>query len=224
MAGRGRRRLRRPARRPFAAPAHRHTLTSITRSSQCRCAYDLAVARSTGCRNSTIARRSTPTRPRGVSAAAPPSTPPCRRPRRSPRGCATARCSTAQQELQSRLDALHEAGGDPIFSERISTRIKVRPEFVTAMDFARAIKKAVPHQRVIFTVHEMKRLGRGAAELQLSEQIIGCLLAMAVDAMCGMVTQVRPPRRDEMNAYYRAVPLCDPDKLQPNRHTGDANA
>ncbi|WP_319135468.1 recombinase family protein [Streptomyces europaeiscabiei] len=27
------------------------------------------------------------------------------------------------------------------------------------------IKKAVPHQRVIFTVHEMKRLGRGAAEL-----------------------------------------------------------
>lgn len=33
------------------------------------------------------------------------------------------------------------------------------------MEFARTIKKAVPHQRVIFTVHEMKRLGRGAAEL-----------------------------------------------------------
>ncbi|MGA5810962.1 resolvase [Streptomyces cellulosae] len=32
------------------------------------------------------------------------------------------------------------------------------------MDFARTIKKAVPHQQVIFTVHEMKRLGRGAAE------------------------------------------------------------
>jgi hypothetical protein len=29
------------------------------------------------------------------------------------------------------------------------------PEFVKAMDFARTIKKAVPHQRVIFTVHEM---------------------------------------------------------------------
>ncbi|WP_244318720.1 recombinase family protein [Streptomyces brevispora] len=76
-----------------------------------------------------------------------------------------ARCSTAQQELQSQLDALQEAGCDPVFSEKISTRIKVRPEFVKAMDFARAIKKAVPHQRVIFTVHEMKRLGRGAAEL-----------------------------------------------------------
>ncbi|QCX82740.1 hypothetical protein C9F11_45930 (plasmid) [Streptomyces sp. YIM 121038] len=33
------------------------------------------------------------------------------------------------------------------------------------MDFARTIKKAVPHQRVIFTAYEMKRLGRGAAEL-----------------------------------------------------------
>jgi hypothetical protein len=59
---------------------------------------------------------------------------------------------------------------------------------------------------------------------QLSEQIIGCLLAMVVDAMSGMVTQVRPPRRDEMNAYYRALPLCDPGNLQPNRHAGDANA
>jgi hypothetical protein len=41
----------------------------------------------------------------------------------------------------------------------------VRPELTKAIDFARTIKKAVPHQRVIFTVHEMKRLGRGAAEL-----------------------------------------------------------
>ncbi|MGA5134397.1 recombinase family protein [Streptomyces olivoreticuli] len=76
-----------------------------------------------------------------------------------------ARCSTAQQELQSQLDALEEAGCEPIFSEKISTRIKVRPEFTKAMDYARTIKQAVPHQRVILTVHEMKRLGRGAAEL-----------------------------------------------------------
>lgn len=64
-----------------------------------------------------------------------------------------ARCSTAQQKLQSQLGALQEAGCDPVFSEEISTRVKVRPEFVKAMDFARTIKKAVPHQRVIFTVH-----------------------------------------------------------------------
>jgi DNA invertase Pin-like site-specific DNA recombinase len=76
-----------------------------------------------------------------------------------------ARCSTAQQELQSQLDALEAAGCEPIFSEKISTRVKVRPEFAKAMEYARTIKTAVPHQRVIFTVHEMKRLGRGAAEL-----------------------------------------------------------
>ncbi|MGV9386454.1 recombinase family protein [Nonomuraea sp. NPDC003707] len=83
-----------------------------------------------------------------------------------------ARCSTAQQELQSQLDALHQAGCEPIFSEKISTRVKVRPEFTKAMDFARTIKTAVPHQRVIVTVHEMKRLGRGAAELPtIAEQL-----------------------------------------------------
>ncbi|MFD4607392.1 recombinase family protein [Streptomyces sp. NPDC058440] len=76
-----------------------------------------------------------------------------------------ARCRTAQQELQGQLDALAEVGCGPVFSEKISTRVKVRPDFVKAMDFARTIKKAVPRQRVIFTVPEMKRLGRGAAEL-----------------------------------------------------------
>jgi len=56
---------------------------------------------------------------------------------------------------------------------------------------------------------------------QLSEQIIGCLLALGVDAMSGMVTQVRRPRRDEVQA---SVLLCDPGSLRPNRHSGDANA
>ncbi|WP_234375358.1 recombinase family protein [Streptomyces sp. CB01373] len=57
-----------------------------------------------------------------------------------------ARSSTAQQELQSRLGALQEAGCGPVFSEKISTRVKARPEFGRAMDFARTMKKA-PHQR-----------------------------------------------------------------------------
>lgn len=76
-----------------------------------------------------------------------------------------ARCSTALQELDSQLDALTAAGCEPVFSEKISTRIKMRPEFVKAMEYAVMIKRAVPHQKVILTVHEMKRLGRGAAEL-----------------------------------------------------------
>lgn len=76
-----------------------------------------------------------------------------------------ARCSTAAQELDSQLDALTAAGCEPIFSEKISTRIKFRPEFAAALERARIVKRAVPHQQVILTVHEMKRLGRGAAEL-----------------------------------------------------------
>ncbi|WP_436777602.1 recombinase family protein [Yinghuangia sp. YIM S09857] len=57
-----------------------------------------------------------------------------------------ARCSTAQQELQSQLDALEEAGCDPVFSEKISTRVKVRPEFVKAMDFAPLLRRRTPAQ------------------------------------------------------------------------------
>jgi hypothetical protein len=47
---------------------------------------------------------------------------------------------------------------------------------------------------------------------------------MGVAETSGMVIQVRAQRRDEMNAHYRALPLCHPGKLQPNRQTGDANA
>lgn len=52
-----------------------------------------------------------------------------------------------------------------IFSEKISTRIRVRPQFEAALTLAREIKAHAPHCRVLFTVYEMKRLGRDAAEL-----------------------------------------------------------
>lgn len=42
--------------------------------------------------------------------------------------------------------------------------------------------------------------------------------------MSGMVTQVRPQRREEMNAYYWALPLCDPGGLHTNGQPGDAGA
>ncbi|WP_440102468.1 recombinase family protein [Streptosporangium sp. H16] len=76
-----------------------------------------------------------------------------------------ARCSTAQQELASQIEALEKAGCSRIFSEKISTRIKVRPEFETALKLCTDIKSAAPGQAVILVVHEMKRLARNAAEL-----------------------------------------------------------
>jgi hypothetical protein len=44
-----------------------------------------------------------------------------------------ARCSTATQELQSQLDALAAAHCTRVFSEKISTRIKIRPELKKAL-------------------------------------------------------------------------------------------
>ena len=76
-----------------------------------------------------------------------------------------ARCSTAQQELKIQIDALERANCKRVFSEKISSRIKVRPEFEKALALARDIKQAAPGQPVTLTAHEMKRLARNAAEL-----------------------------------------------------------
>ncbi|MFG2113903.1 recombinase family protein [Streptomyces sp. NPDC048718] len=76
-----------------------------------------------------------------------------------------ARCSTVGQELQSQLDMLARADCHRVFSEKISTRVKERPELEKALALAREIKTAAPNQPVILTVVEMKRLARNAAEL-----------------------------------------------------------
>lgn len=76
-----------------------------------------------------------------------------------------ARCSTTGQELASQLEALEVAGCGRIFAEKISTRVKVRPELDKALTLAQEIKQAAGDQQVILTVHEMKRLARNAAEL-----------------------------------------------------------
>ncbi|MET8327673.1 recombinase family protein [Streptomyces sp. NPDC005181] len=76
-----------------------------------------------------------------------------------------ARCSTVGQELQSQLDALGAAQCTRVFSEKISTRVKERPELDNALTLAREIKTAAPGQPVVLSVVEMKRLARNAAEL-----------------------------------------------------------
>lgn len=110
-----------------------------------------------------------------------------------------ARCSTVTQELQSQLDALaaHGIPRDKIFSEKISTRVRVRPQFEKALATAREIKAHAPHCRVILSVYEMKRLGRDAAELTaLADHLTshGIVLEMLAGPLPGMYDPSGPGR------------------------------
>ena len=110
-----------------------------------------------------------------------------------------ARCSHLTQELQSQLDALntHGIGRDKIFSEKISTRIRVRPQFEAALATARQIKAHATHCRVLFTVCEMKRHGRDAAELTaLADHLTahGLVLEMLAGPLPGIYEPSGPGR------------------------------
>ncbi|WP_449657512.1 recombinase family protein [Streptomyces antibioticus] len=112
-----------------------------------------------------------------------------------------ARCSTAQQELQSRLDAL-EPLCKRILSEKISTRVKTRPKLQKALKLAYDIKEAAPDQEVILTVHELKRLARNAAELvTLSNQLQTA--GVQFELLTGPLTGIYDP--NGMGAMFFAV-------------------
>ncbi|WP_246144907.1 recombinase family protein [Actinacidiphila oryziradicis] len=67
--------------------------------------------------------------------------------------------------------------------------MRVRPHFEAALAAAREIKAHAPHCRVIFTVYEMKRLGRDAAELTaLADHLTahGLVLEMLAGPLQGM--------------------------------------
>jgi DNA invertase Pin-like site-specific DNA recombinase len=113
-----------------------------------------------------------------------------------------ARCSTAQQELRSQLDALQAAHCKRIFSEKISTRVKVRPELQQALKLAYDIREAAPEQEVILTVHELKRLARNATELMtLSGQLQAA--GVQLELLTGPLTGIYDP--NGMGAMFFAV-------------------
>ncbi|MEU9116376.1 recombinase family protein [Streptomyces sp. NPDC048483] len=119
-----------------------------------------------------------------------------------------ARCSTLDQELDSQLDALSKHGipRDKIFSEKISTRVRVRPKFEAALAAALEIKAHAPHCRVIFTVYEMKRLGRDAAELTaLADHLTahGLILEMLAGPLPGIYDPTGPGKL--LFAFFAAM-------------------
>ncbi|WP_307797591.1 recombinase family protein [Streptomyces laculatispora] len=74
-----------------------------------------------------------------------------------------ARVSTRTQEIRSQVDALEACGVRRLFQERISSRVRERPEMKTALAAAREYLSL--GVKVTLVVHEMKRLGPGALEL-----------------------------------------------------------
>jgi DNA invertase Pin-like site-specific DNA recombinase len=113
-----------------------------------------------------------------------------------------ARCSTATQELQSQLDALAAARCHRVFSEKISTRIKHRPELEKALQLATDFKEAAPDQQVVLTVHEMKRLARNAAELMVLSATLQAT-GVQLELLTGPLTGIYDP--NGMGSMFFAI-------------------
>ena len=134
-----------------------------------------------------------------------------------------ARCSTLGQELQSQLDALaaHGIPREKIFSEKVSTRVRVRPRFEAALAAAREIKAHAPHCRVILTVYEMKRLGRDAAELTaLADhlQAHGLILEMLAGPLPGIYDPTGPGRM--LFAFFAAMAETERENIRESTLEG----
>lgn len=80
-----------------------------------------------------------------------------------------ARASTARQSIDYQLDALNDADVSRIFSEKVSTRVKARPELTKTIEFARELRTT--GLGVTLVVHEHKRLGRGSDLVTLAEAL-----------------------------------------------------
>ncbi|MER6154108.1 recombinase family protein [Streptomyces sp. NPDC001868] len=134
-----------------------------------------------------------------------------------------ARCSHLSQELDSQLDALtaHGIPRDKVFSEKISTRVRVRPQFEQALRTAREIKAHAPHCRVIITVYEMKRLGRDAAELTaLADHLTahGLVLAMLAGPLPGIYDPIGPGKL--LFAFFAAMAATERENIRESTLEG----
>ncbi|WP_329028282.1 recombinase family protein [Streptomyces sp. NBC_00690] len=134
-----------------------------------------------------------------------------------------ARCSTLGQELDSQLDALagHGIPRDKVFSEKISTRVRVRPRFEDALRTAREVKAHAPHCRVILTVYEMKRLGHDAAELtSLADHLTahGLILEMLAGPLPGIYDPTGPGKL--LFAFFAAMAETERENIRESTLEG----
>jgi DNA invertase Pin-like site-specific DNA recombinase len=77
----------------------------------------------------------------------------------------------------------------------------VRPELEKALALARQFKEAAPETPVIFTVHELKRLARNAAELMTLSaglQAGGIQLELLTGPLTGIYLGYSPRGRDHV--------------------------
>src|SRR5436305_11069993 len=75
-----------------------------------------------------------------------------------------AQDAPGSEELSSQMNALSAAGCERIFTDTVPARTAARPEFAAAVEFCRRHRTTDPHEVVILTVGEIRRLGRGALE------------------------------------------------------------
>ncbi|WTJ58147.1 recombinase family protein [Streptomyces anulatus] len=110
---------------------------------------------------------------------------------------------------------------EKVFSEKISTRIRVRPQFEAALAAARDIKAHAPHCRVILSVYEMKRLGRDAAELTaLADHLTahGLVLEMLAGPLPGMYDPSGPGRL--LFAFFAAMAETERENIRESTLEG----
>ncbi|MFJ5840716.1 recombinase family protein [Streptomyces shenzhenensis] len=136
----------------------------------------------------------------GTACAAPPQRSPRPRPaaarRRGRRWSGPATGPTPPPHPRATAQAAHT------LKEQISTRVKVRPELKKAFAPAHQFKEAAPETPVIFTVHELKRLARNAAEsMTLSAELQAD--GIQLELLTGPLTGIYDP--NGMGAMFFAV-------------------
>ncbi|WPP33848.1 recombinase family protein [Streptomyces sp. CL7] len=115
----------------------------------------------------------------------------------------------------------HGIPRDKIFSEKISTRLRVRSQFEQALKTAREVRAHAPHCRVIFTVYEMKRLGRDAAELTaLADHLTahGLVLEMLAGPLPGMYDPSGPGKL--LFAFFAAMAETERENIRESTLEG----